>query len=155
MAAQAAVAGQAIGETLARMKQEVKDSADLVAWARKYPWPTMGAAAALGFMAASQMGAKNAERPAADVLAEALAARGAGPPPKPSMFSGLMNELIRSFAGALEGAIAGVVSSRMQQATSPSGNGHDGPMHDGPMPGGPMQDGPSDDKPAPPPSDIG
>jgi hypothetical protein len=119
------------------MRGQLADSADLAAWTRKYPWPTLGVAAAVGFFAAATLGSKRTQDPLAETLAAALADKGVNlsgaEHARPSMFSNLMNELIRSFAGAIEGAVAGAVSSRMQQASAPTENGHEAPASaDGP-----------------------
>src|ERR1051325_3276926 len=49
---QADDARRAITDTLARMEQSLKESADVKAWTREYPWPSLGVAAACGFLTA-------------------------------------------------------------------------------------------------------
>ncbi len=62
LADQAAAAQRTITGTLERMRADLGASADLEAWARKYPWPTVGAAAAVGFLAVVAVGSKPTPR---------------------------------------------------------------------------------------------
>jgi hypothetical protein len=111
------------------MGASLKDGADVAAWTRRYPWPTLGIAAAAGFFAASALSAKrSSDNNVAELLAEALAAGGVSPKAKPSIWSGLMSEIFRSLTVALEGAIVGAFSSKMQQASEPNSNGHQPPV---------------------------
>ncbi len=130
LAAQADAARQALSDTLRRMQADLKDGADIAAWARRYPWPTLGVAAAAGFFAAQALGPKrtSSDSNVADLLAEALAANGVTANAKPSIWSGLVGEILRSLTTALEGAIAGAFSSKMQQAAEPNSNGHQPPV---------------------------
>ncbi len=121
LAAEAATASQKITDHVGRLGTHLKDSADVAAWARKYPWPTLGVAAALGFLAGSAIFGRRSKDNTAEMFAEALAAKAAAAsaPPQPSMFSGLISQVVGALIVALEGAIAGAFSSRMNAANPP------------------------------------
>lgn len=50
---EAAAASGAIQETIERMRASVQDAGDVKAWAERYPWATVGAASAAGFLIAA------------------------------------------------------------------------------------------------------
>ena len=111
MAEEAAAAQQALGGTLERMRADLGASADLSAWARKYPWPTIGAAATVGFLAAVAIGSPPVRR-----RGEAVAAKpDAGTPESQARAAGqergllysLLSELLRNLATAAQGALLG------------------------------------------------
>lgn len=45
----------AISKTIGNMRTSLAEAADVRAWARKYPWATLGAATAAGFLAAGAL----------------------------------------------------------------------------------------------------
>ena len=110
LADQAAAAQGALSNTLERMRADLGASADLAAWARKYPWPAVGAAAAVGFLAAVVVGSP--PRRTADPVApktEADAPGGYSPSvgQNRGLFHSLLGELVRNLATALQGALVG------------------------------------------------
>jgi hypothetical protein len=125
LAAQAAAARRKVADNLGRIGGDLKDCADVPAWARKYPWPTLGVAAGLGLLLGTAIFRRRPKDNTAELLAAALAARDAGAtvPPKPSVFEGLVGELVRSLLGAVEGAIAGAFSSRMAASNPADSDG--------------------------------
>jgi hypothetical protein len=126
LAAQAAAAKGKFTDRLQQLQEHLKDCADVPAWTRKYPWPSLGIAAALGFLAGTAVTGKRSKPNLDDLLNEALAAKvatAASTAPKPSMFAGLASQLMGSLIGALEGAIAGAFSSKMAAANPPEQNG--------------------------------
>jgi hypothetical protein len=126
LAAHAAAARGKFTDRLQQLQDHLKDCADVPAWTRKYPWPSLGIAAALGFLAGTAVTGKRSKPNLDDLLAEALAAKAAtaaSTVPKPSMMAGLVGQLVGSLIGALEGAIAGAFSSKMAAANTPEQNG--------------------------------
>jgi hypothetical protein len=139
LAAEAAAARQKIVDNVQRLRDDLKGCADVAAWARKYPWPTLGIAAGLGFLAATALGARRAKDNPAQVLAEALAAQrtSAADHPKPSIFASLFGELLRGLIGALEPIVANAFRSPAPTGT-PTTNGQPPPAD---IPADPTEDG--------------
>jgi ElaB/YqjD/DUF883 family membrane-anchored ribosome-binding protein len=127
LAEQAAAAQRAMSVTLERMRADLGDSADLAAWARQYPWPTMGIAAAAGFLAVvairTPASPRSAESPASDPFDD--------PPPRRGkhgrretekdrgLFHSLMSEILRNFATAAQGALLAAIGARFQSPPQP------------------------------------
>lgn len=109
------------------MRQSLKDSADVRAWAKKYPWATLGAAAAAGFLAATAVIPKrrssNAghepilmERILADEQIAArikeLAEEEEARPKRAGVASSLAMTLLRTFGPAVQSAIASALAAK-------------------------------------------
>jgi len=103
-----------------RLRDDVQGCADLAGWVRRYPWSTVGVAAGVGFLAATLLANRKPKVDAAQVLADALAAHAASADdrPQPSMFAGLIGELLRGLIGALEPIIANAFRSSGPAGTS-------------------------------------
>ncbi len=118
LADQAAAAQRALSATLERMCADLGDSADLTAWARRYPWPTMGVAAAFGFLAVVAIGSPRSARSVDSAAPEenestSRPARG-GRPSQQGLFYNLMSEILRNFANAAQGALLAAIGARFQ-----------------------------------------
>jgi hypothetical protein len=124
---EANAAREAISDTLAQMRQSLKDSADVRAWARQYPWATLGAAAAAGFLAATAVIPKRREsekehepmlmeRILADEQIAArikeLAEEDENRPKRPGVVSSLAMTLLRTFGPAVQSAIASALAAK-------------------------------------------
>jgi len=135
---QADDAQRAIADTLTRMQQTLKDSADVQAWTRKYPWPSLGVAAAVGFLAAKAL-APRPSRAAArqraglddsfnddvDDQVDDRAARRAKRRRR-SAVRKLVSPLFEMLVGALQSSIVAAATARFQQPPQePSTNGHE------------------------------
>ncbi|HTU26705.1 MAG TPA: hypothetical protein VMF30_14955 [Pirellulales bacterium] len=124
LAEQAAAAQRALSDTLRRMKADLGDTADLAAWARRYPWPTVGIAAAAGFLVAKTMfsPASAHEVGPTDIADEETAAdstprtRGARRrrSTESGLFRSLLAEVLRNFANAAQAAIVAAIGARFQ-----------------------------------------
>jgi hypothetical protein len=119
LADQAAAAQRALSATLERMRADLGDSADLTAWARRYPWPTMGVAAAFGFLAVVAIGSPPSPRS----VDSAAAPEENESPSRPArrgrsseqgLFYSLMSEILRNFASAAQGALLAAIGARFQ-----------------------------------------
>ena len=126
LAGQAAAAQQALSHTLERMRADLGDSADLAEWARRYPWPTMGAAAAVGFLAVVAIGgtasSRSAESSAAPEESDSPSQHPRGrrrAEPDRGMFRDLMSEILRNFATAAQGALLAAIGARFQAPPAP------------------------------------
>lgn len=109
------------------MRQSLKDSADVRAWAKQYPWATLGAAATAGFLAAAAVVPKRRvseqepepallERILADEQIAArikeLADEDKTRPKRPGMMSSLAFTLLRTFGPAVQSAIASALAAK-------------------------------------------
>jgi ElaB/YqjD/DUF883 family membrane-anchored ribosome-binding protein len=135
---QADDAQRAIADTLTRMQQSFKDSADVQAWTRKYPWPSLGVAAAVGFLAARALAprpsrAEIRQRAALDEsfddtdddADDARTARRAKRRGR-SAIRKLVAPLFEMLVGALQSSIVAAATAHFQQPTQePSANGHE------------------------------
>ena len=134
---QAEDARRAIGETLANMRATLNNAADIKAWARQYPWPSVSAAAAIGLLAASVLapGRKSAAKSASlleRILAdEDISARlkelssadsGLRWPMLSSMFSSLLKNLGSTWQSALMAAIAECAQGTPENSASENGD---------------------------------
>jgi len=136
LARQSAEAKAAVSATLDRMRQDLKDGADLQAWTREYPWPSVGIAAALGFLAAAAITPAGrdphhekwsallhevlGDERAAKVETETHAAA------HQSAVGSVFKSLLKTFGGALQSSLIAAVSAKAQQAADqPSQNGHE------------------------------
>jgi hypothetical protein len=159
LAAQAAAAKAALASTWTRMQDDLKSTADIPSWARKYPWPVIGIAAAVGFLGATAL--KSAKKPpqadVAAVLREALAdiQRGAAShaaapqpaaPARPTFLATLLTEVVRGLVSLLQGAVATSFFNQGDQPTPPpSSNGTAASNGTAPSNGaGPATDAPRD-----------
>lgn len=105
LAQQAADAKTAMEGTVADMKVAVQQAADVRWWTKQYPWYAVGAAAVLGFVAATQvLKPSNHRTPAAPPVYGQTAT-------SPSWTASLF-EMIRT---ALTSAILGAIQSSGQQ----------------------------------------
>jgi hypothetical protein len=102
---QATDARTAMQHTIADMKVTAQQAADVRWWTQQYPWPAVGAAAVLGFMAATQVLAPSNHRtpPAQPVPGQATM--------QPSIMASLL-EMVRT---TLMSAIIGAIHSSGQQ----------------------------------------
>jgi len=134
---QAEEARAAIADTLARVQQSLKETADVKAWTRQYPWQSLGVAAALGFLAAKAItpSAPSAEARKAALLDDdpldedddERASRRAGRRRR-SMVRKLVSPLFQMLIGSLQSSIMSAAAAKFQQppadAPGPSTNGH-------------------------------
>jgi ElaB/YqjD/DUF883 family membrane-anchored ribosome-binding protein len=127
LAEQAAAAERALSDTLLRMRADLGQSADLAAWARQYPWQTMGIAAAAGFLAVTTIGGSASSR-TEESSSPLRESNSPDPPPNQSargtetgrsLLQTLMSELLRNFATAAQGALLAAIGSRFQQPSAP------------------------------------
>src|SRR5690242_11023268 len=88
LAAEKAAAKENINATLERMRDDLAASADVAAWTRKYPWASVGAAAGIGFLAATLISSRKSRDHVAEALSQALNAK-QEPEPKPGIVSSL------------------------------------------------------------------
>lgn len=124
---QANAARAAIGETLTNMRTTLKDAGDIKAWARQYPWPSVGAAAAIGFLAAGVLAPSRKSNGRPDTLMERVLAdeeiskrlkelssadAGSRWPMLSSMFSGLL----QNFGGTLQSTLVATIAALAQSA---------------------------------------
>jgi hypothetical protein len=127
LAGEADAAREALAATLAEMRQSLKDSADVRAWAQKYPWATLGAAAAAGFLAASTVVPRRrsdsqerepmlVERILADEQIAArikeLAEEDQSATKRSGLVSSVAMTLLRTFGPAVQSAIASALAAR-------------------------------------------
>ncbi|HEX4145790.1 MAG TPA: hypothetical protein VHY91_19955 [Pirellulales bacterium] len=127
---QAAAAHRAFSSTLERMRADLGDSADLAAWARRYPWPTMGIAAAAGFLAVVAIGsppsAQASESFADDTSDDGRPSRSKrgrrAADTDRGLFYNLMSEVLRNFATAAQGALLAAIGARFQPPPVPTDN---------------------------------
>jgi hypothetical protein len=135
LAREAGHAKRAIAHTLDDMRASLKQAGDVRAWARTYPWTTLGAAAATGFLVAAALAPKRGRGDKEDAALqeriltdEQIAARlrelaaedgkkGEGP----------MHTIIASLVKTLGPAVQAAVTSAMMARPAPddeSPNGH-------------------------------
>lgn len=129
----------AMSQTLHEMADSLKDAADPRAWTAQYPWVSLGAAAAVGFLLASAVTPSRDETLAQrlkslmpETPAEPVAPQAPGyaapPPPKPSKASMIIGPLMDAVKTALVGAISSAVTAKAHQ------NGDQQPQEDVPQP---------------------
>jgi hypothetical protein len=142
---EAAGASSAISRTLDDMRASLKDAGDVRAWARTYPWSTMGVAAAAGFLVAAALLPKrrprdheNAallERILTDEKIEArlreLAEEDARKPSREGLLHTLANALVTTFGPAIQTAVASALAARAAEAPSPNGRHPEEPSDSG------------------------
>ena len=137
---QAEDARRAIGETLANMRATLKDAGDIKAWARQYPWPSVGAAAAIGFLAASVLAPGTKSNAKSDSLLERILADDeiaarlkelstADSSPRWPMLNSMFSSLLKNLGGTLQSALIAAIAASAQSASdnSASENGHSEP----------------------------
>jgi hypothetical protein len=126
-------ARKAISHTLDQMRASLKDAGDVKAWARTYPWTTVGAAAAAGFLVASALVPKRG-RPAkqdaalleriltdeqiADRL-RTLAAEDDGKASGEGVVHTFVSTLLKTFGPAVQSAIAAALAAKATQQPPP------------------------------------
>jgi ElaB/YqjD/DUF883 family membrane-anchored ribosome-binding protein len=131
----------AIDQTLARMRETLKQANDLKGWAREYPWATVGAAAAAGFLAAKLLAPRRhrSDEPSTllhRVLADdEIAARlrelaDSTHDEKPRRLGSLASTVMKMLAGTLESAIVAAVTAQVQSAANPQPPEPQGPVDD-------------------------
>lgn len=120
------------------MEQTLKDTVDLNAWTREYPWASVGVAAVAGFMAAAALTPTASSRQKKEwtaflreALAEAEAKEGVAPAAtsQGSMWGGALSGLLRTFGSALQSSVVAAATAKMQQPEATvSPNGHHEPV---------------------------
>lgn len=117
------------------MEQTLKDSADLNAWTREYPWASVGVAALTGFVAAAALtptGSSKQKKEWTAFLREALAeaesreSHAAAPAEahQGSMFGNAVSGLLRTFGSALQSSVVAAATAKMQQPDAVPTNGY-------------------------------
>lgn len=129
-------ARDAASHTLGQMRQSLKDAGDVRAWARTYPWTTLGAAAAAGFLAAAAVmprrrrreddeNAALLERILTDEQIEArlreLAAQDVGKPSREGVLHTLVGSLVKTFGPAVQSAVGAALAAHPPQADFAAG----------------------------------
>ncbi len=128
LAREAEQARGAISNTIGRMRQSLVDAADVRAWARRYPWATVGAAAAAGFVAAAALvPGRRREQPeprepsllerilSDEQIAERLkqlAAEDEARPPRDSTARAVVSTLVQTFGPAVQSAILSALAAK-------------------------------------------
>jgi ElaB/YqjD/DUF883 family membrane-anchored ribosome-binding protein len=128
---QAEDAQDAAAQTLRRMRKNLADAGDVRAWTRAYPWPSVGLAAALGFLAVRALAParRRAEKETHRELVERLLAdedfkarlaklSGADGGAKSDLLNSAVSSLIKTLGGALESALVAGVAAWASGATS-------------------------------------
>jgi hypothetical protein len=124
----------AISHTLDQMRASLKDAGDVRAWARTYPWTTLGAAAAAGFLVASALVPKRDRREKEDaallerILTDEqiaarlreLAAEDGGKASGEGAVHIFVDTLLKTFGPAIQSAVAAALAAK---AAQPSENG--------------------------------
>jgi ElaB/YqjD/DUF883 family membrane-anchored ribosome-binding protein len=135
-------ARDAASHTLGQMRQSLKDAGDVRAWARTYPWTTLGAAAAVGFFAAAvvvprrrrpqdEENAALLERILTDEQIESrlreLAAEDVGKPSREHVLHTLVASLVKTFGPAVQSAVGAALAAHPPQTDSTGGAPPDEP----------------------------
>jgi hypothetical protein len=135
---EAADAKDAIARTVDEMRATLKDVGDVAAWARSYPWTTLGAAAATGFLVAAALAPRRKRRDDEDAALqqriltdEQIAARlrelaaeddgKRGPGPMQAMVS----TLIKTLGPAVEAAVTAAITAKAAEQASENGHAAD------------------------------
>jgi hypothetical protein len=132
---EAAGARGAVARTLDEMRASLKDAGDVRAWARTYPWSTLGVAAAAGFLVAAALVPKrrsrdheNAallERILTDEKIEArlreLAEEDVAQPSRAGLLHTMADVLVKTFGPAIQTAVASALAARAAEPASPNG----------------------------------
>jgi hypothetical protein len=125
----------AISRTVAEMRGSLKDAGDVRAWARTYPWSTLGVAAAAGFVVAAAFVPRRRRRDDEDaallerILTDEqiesrlreLAEEDVGRPPREGVLHALVTSLVKTFGPAVQSAVTAAIAARPQQPASPNG----------------------------------
>lgn len=123
----------AISNTLDEMRASLKDAGDVKAWARTYPWTTLGAAAAAGFLVASAIVPKRGRREPQDaallerILTDeqiadrlrTLAAEDDGKASGEGVVHTFVSTLLKTFGPAVQSAVAAALAARATQQPPP------------------------------------
>jgi ElaB/YqjD/DUF883 family membrane-anchored ribosome-binding protein len=135
LAGEAADAKGAIAHTLGEMRASLKEAADVRAWARSYPWTTLGAAAATGFLVAAALFPKRGRREKEDAALQEriltdeqiaarlreLAAEDAKRPGEGPMHA-IISALLTTFGPAVQSAVTAAIMPRPPQDAAPNGH---------------------------------
>lgn len=115
------------------MRESLKDGADIRAWVERYPWASLGASAAAGFLVASALLPKRRGEPdpepaflerilADEKIAERVKQLAAEEETRPrrggSMLQSVGSTLLKTFGPALQSAVASALAARAA-ATDP------------------------------------
>lgn len=124
----------AVSRTLDHMRESLKDAGDVKAWARTYPWTTMGAATAAGFLVASALAPKRRrddDRDAAlleriltdEQIADRLRQLAAEDEGKSSVgvVHTFVATLLKTFGPAVQSAIAAALAAKASQDAPTNG----------------------------------
>jgi hypothetical protein len=129
-------AKDAIAHTVDQMRATFKQVGDVGAWARSYPWTTLGAAAATGFLVAAALAPRRKRRDEEDqalqeriLTDEQIAARlrelaaeddgkGKGPGPMRAVVSTLIQALGPAVQAAVTSALAAKTAQQTAEATA-------------------------------------
>jgi hypothetical protein len=134
LAREADDAKSAIAHTLGEMRASLKDAGDVRAWARSYPWTTLGAAAATGFLVAAALAPSRRRRDKEDAALqeriltdEQIAARlrelaaqddkgrGEGP------LHAIIASLVKTLGPAVQSAVTAAILARPEPDAPPNG----------------------------------
>lgn len=116
LAAQEANAKAALQQTLDDLTRNLKVAADPCLWTHRYPWLSVGVAAAAGFVAARAV-APSRERAAAPAQSPPAHSAESSPRPQSPSTDGKLSSLIWDL---LRTALLGYVATAMQPATKES-----------------------------------
>ncbi len=118
------------------MRQSLKDAGDVRAWARTYPWTTLGAAAAAGFLVVAAVVPRRRrrqdeenvallERILTDEQIEArlreLATEDVGKPSREGVLHTLVASLVKTFGPAVQSAVGAALAAHPPHTDSPNG----------------------------------
>jgi hypothetical protein len=133
LAREAGDAKDAIARTLDEMRASLKAAGDVRAWARTYPWTTLGAAAATGFLVAAALAPSRRRRDKEDAALqeriltdEQIAARlrqlaaedgrrGEGP------LHTIIASLVKTLGPAVQSAVTAAILAKEAPHASPNG----------------------------------
>ncbi len=117
---QADEARRAVAQAFNRIQDDLKASADVKAWACRYPWPTVGAAAAAGFLTAvavTPAPRRRRKQKLADML-ECLYEDGEIPcPAKRSATRSLLSKGLKLALGAAQSALVAAIAAKFHEAS--------------------------------------
>ena len=128
LAREASAAREAMGDTIEDMRTSMRDVADVRGWAQTYPWATLGAAAAAGFLAVVALKPKRREEAEAEeepallerILADEqiasrikeIAEEDYTKPKRTSTLQSVAGMLLKTFGPAIQSAISTALAAR-------------------------------------------
>jgi hypothetical protein len=148
---EATTAREAMSTTLAQMRQSAKDLVDVPGWTRRYPWTTVGVAAAAGFLAVTTLlPRRRSRRDEADpallerILTDEqiaarlreLAAEDGGRSSRAGAVHSTVDILVRTFGPMVQSAVMSALAAKAAAAEVEDGqqqaseNGHAGSHHE-------------------------